>query len=156
MGNLVDLLTAPAKQEEVVNDCIGLIDEEVHAKGGLTGMAVKAAYATVKAVKPGIISSAVKALLPEFASKVEPFYDQWKATAPGQTLEGFLVTRSDDVADALLTVTDAKAEKAESAIVKKAYEKLRPSGRKYVQEAVPGVGRVLDRALRSCSDVSST
>ena len=148
MGKLVDVLTSPPKHDQVVNDCVRVVDEEVDAKGGLSGFAVKAAYATVKAVKPGIIASAVTALLPEFARKLEPFYDEWQATAPGETLERFLVARSGAVAEALLSVTDRKAERAESPIVRKAYDKLRPSGKKHVEEAIPRVGRVLERHLR--------
>ena len=37
---------------KVVADCGKLIEEEVDSKGGLSGFAVKAAFAVVKAVKP--------------------------------------------------------------------------------------------------------
>lgn len=148
MGQFVHLLTSPPKHDQVVGDCVRVVDEEVDAKGGLSGLVVKAAYAAVKAVKPGIITLAVTALLPEFAKKLEPFYDEWKATAPAENLERFLVARSADVAEALLSVTDEKAQQAENAVVQKTYEKLRPSGRKHVEEAIPRVGRVLERHLR--------
>lgn len=148
MGKLVDVLTSPQKHTQVVNDCVVVVDEEVAGKGGLSGLAVKAAYATVKAVKPGIIAAAVEALLPEFARKLEPFYDEWQAQAPGETLERFLAARSGAVAEALLGVTDAKAERAQNAAIRKAYDKLRPSGRRHVEEAIPRVGRVLERHLR--------
>jgi hypothetical protein len=148
LGKLVDVLTSPPKHDQVVNDCVRVVDEEVDGKGGLSGLAVKAAYATVKAVKPGIIASAVASLLPEFARKLEPFYDAWQAEAPTETLERFLVARRSAVAEALLAVTDARAQRAENPIVRKAYDKLRPSGKRHVEEAVPRVGRVLERHLR--------
>ena len=141
-------MTSPQKHTQVVKDCVVVVDEEVGAKGGLSGLAVKAAYATVKAVKPGIIASAVDALLPEFARKLEPFYDEWQATGSGETLERFLAARSGAVAEALLSVTDARAERAQNPAVRKAYDKLRPSGRRHVEEAIPRVGRVLERHLR--------
>jgi hypothetical protein len=145
---MVDVLTSPPKHDQVVNDCVRVVDEEVEGKGGLSGLAVKAAYATVKAVKPGIIASAVASLLPEFARKLEPFYDAWQAEAPNETLERFLVARRGEVAEALLGVTDDRARRAENPIVRKAYDKLRPSGKRHVEEAVPRVGRVLERHLR--------
>ncbi len=144
----MDTLTSPEKHGQVVNDCVRVVDEEVDAKGGLSGFAVKAAYATVKAVKPGIIAAAVESLLPEFARKLEPFYDEWQAQAPAETLERFLVARSGAVAEALLGVTDERAKRAENPIVRKAYDKLRPSGKRHVEEAIPRVGRVLERHLR--------
>lgn len=144
----MDVLTSPPKHDQVVNDCVRVVDEEVDGKGGLSGLAVKAAYATVKAVKPGIIASAVASLLPEFARKLEPFYDAWQAEAPTETLERFFVARRSAVAEALLAVTDARAQRAENPIVRKAYDKLRPSGKRHVEEAVPRVGRVLERHLR--------
>lgn len=144
----MDVLTSPPQHDQVVKDCVRVVDEEVDGKGGLSGLAVKAAYATVKAVKPGIIASAVEALLPEFARKLEPFYDEWQTKAPAETLERFLATRSGVVAEALLAVTDERAQRSQNPVVRKAYEKLRPSGRRHVEEAIPRVGRVLERHLR--------
>ena len=72
----------------------------------------------------------------------------WPISASAETLERFLVARSGAVAEALLSVTDGKAQRAENAIVRKAYDKLRPSGKKHVEEAIPRVGRVLERHLR--------
>lgn len=144
----MEVLTSPPKNDQVVDDCVRVVDEEVGGKGGLSGFAVKAAYATVKAVKPGIIASAVEALLPDFASKLEPFYDEWQTQAPGETLERFLAARSGAVAEALLAVTDERARRSQNAVVRKAYDKLRPTGRRHVEEAIPRVGRVLERHLR--------
>ena len=49
-----------------------VVDEEVAAKGGLSGIAVKAGYAAVKSIKPGFIGQVVEKLLPEFAAQLDP------------------------------------------------------------------------------------
>ena len=54
MPTLTDMLLVPGNRPKVIADCVQLINEEVDSKGGLTGLAVKGAYALVKAVKPGL------------------------------------------------------------------------------------------------------
>jgi hypothetical protein len=49
------------------------------------------------------------------------------------------------VADALLSVTDSKADGAQSGVVRKTYTKLRPSAKKHVEEAVPGLAVLLEK-----------
>ena len=51
MGSLFDVTRDPAKRKAVVDDCCALIDAEVSDKGGLTGIAIKTAFATVKGVR---------------------------------------------------------------------------------------------------------
>src|SRR3712207_8783558 len=42
-----------------------LIDAEVKDKGGISGLAIKAGYSTVKGIKPGFVEKAVEDLLPD-------------------------------------------------------------------------------------------
>ena len=45
----------------------------------------------------------------------------------------------------MLAVTDAQAGRAQRAVIKSTYEKLRPSAKKQVEAAVPRLGALLDR-----------
>src|SRR3954467_4089229 len=74
MSTLSEILLVPGNRPKVVIDCVRVIDEEVDSKGGLTGLAVKGAYALVKAVKPGFVSGAVDGMLDDFVRRLEPFY----------------------------------------------------------------------------------
>ena len=49
------------------------------------------------------------------------------------------------VADALLAITDAKAQRAKSGVVKGTYEKLRGSAKKNVEAAVPRLGEMVQK-----------
>ena len=144
MSTLLEHLSAPARRSRVIEDCVCLIEDEVKRKGGLGGMAIKAAYATVKTVKPGFIAEAVDHLLDEFARRLEPFFQSHKQAA-GRSLPDHFIGESAAIADALLGITDGKAARSQNAIVKKSYEKLRPSAKKHVEEAMPGIGRLVEK-----------
>ena len=47
------------------------------------------------------------------------------------------------IADALLTISDERAARSTNGTLKKTYEKLRPTGKKHVEAAVPRVGRLI-------------
>jgi len=146
MPTLKETLLTSERRPTLVDACVQLVDDEVAAKGGLGGLAVKGAYAIVKKVKPGIIRDAVSSLLDEFVGKLEPFFAAHQNGGNGP-FDAYLRARSAEVASALLGVTDAKAQKAKNRTIKKAYEKLRPTGQKHVEAAVPGIGRVISAHL---------
>jgi hypothetical protein len=138
------LLADKSKRPAILADCEKLIDDEVASKGGLSGLAIKAAYKVVCAVKPGIIRESMDQLLDDFVHRLEPFYADHRKTGAVPTSFGdTLNRRSGEVADALLGITDDRAKKAKNATLKSAYEKLRPQAKKHVEEAVPRVGRTL-------------
>ena len=148
MGKLVEALSSPANKAAVVADCVRIIDEEVADKGGISGLAVKAVYKTVKGLRADFIQRAVEGLLPEFAQKLEPFWEQKQKDAPNEATERWLKARSSQVADALLEVTDARAKRSDKGVVRSAYEKLRPTGKKNVEEAMPRIARLIDKHVK--------
>jgi hypothetical protein len=143
MPNLTDALASDAKKPAVVDDCIELINAEVADKGGLTGLAIKAGYKAVQGIKPGFVRNVVTDLLPEFAAALEPIYQE--ARANGASVRDHFVKNTARVADALLAITDAKAQKSKSGAVKGTYEKLRGSAKKNVEAAVPRLGAMIEK-----------
>jgi hypothetical protein len=148
VGKLVETLCGAEKRPQVIRDVCTLIDEEVSHKGGISGIAIKGGYAVVKGLKPGFVANAVDHMLDEFVEKLESFYEQYRTNGSGQSIESYFSSRSDNVAESLLGVTDARASKADSGALKKTYERLRPYAKKNVEQAVPGVGRLLDKHLK--------
>ena len=142
------LLDDSSKRPAILDDCVRLIDDEVRAKSGLSGVAIKGGYKIVGAIKPGIFREAMDSLLDAFVERLEPFWKEHRAAGGDEKdFPEFVKKRSDPVADALLSITDARAARANNKTIKKAYEKLRPKGKEHVREAVPGVGRTLSRHL---------
>ncbi|RSM35085.1 hypothetical protein DMA12_45760 [Amycolatopsis balhimycina DSM 5908] len=141
---LKDILLDSGRRPAVVSDFETLVDAEVSDKGGVSGAVVKTGFAAVKKIKPGIIPSAVDALLPDFATALEPFYGDYR-TKGGNDFGAYLSSRSDEASDALLSVTDSRAEKSSRDSIKKVYGKLRPNGKKNVEEALPRLGQLIDK-----------
>jgi len=140
------MLGTDPKRQSVINDACKVLDEEVADKSGLSGLAIKAAFGVVKGVKPGFIREVVDALLNDFLAALDPLYQE--ATAKGTAPGAYLTSNSSRVADALLSITDARAARSQQAVVKSTYEKLRPSAKKQVEAAAPRLGALLDRAVK--------
>ena len=140
---LADALTDPAKKNEIIKDCCELIDAEVKDKGGISGLAIKAGYGAVKGIKPGFVQGAVEDMLPEFAKVLDPIHAD--AASQNKPVATFFSDNAGRVADALLSITDAKAARAKSGVAKGAYEKLRSSAKKNVEQAVPRLGRLVEK-----------
>ena len=142
---LADVLKDDSQKSAIIKDCATLVDEEVAAKSGLGGFAVKTGYGAVKGVKPTFISEAIERLLPLFAEKLDPIWAE--SLKESQPLAHFEKNKN-RVAEALLSVTDSKIDSAKSGVVKKTYSTLRGSAKKNVEEAVPRLGRLLEKYAR--------
>jgi hypothetical protein len=97
----------------------------------------------VNGVRPGFIRQAVDALLDEFLDALDPFHRE--AIEQGKRPSDHVRVEADRVAEALLAVTDRKAQRAESGLVRKTYDKLRPSAKKHVEAAAPRMGQLIDK-----------
>lgn len=139
---LGDALLGADRFPAVKADVEALIDAEVSDKKGASGLALKGGYAAVKKVGPSIVPSAVEGLLPEFVAKLQPF---WQDFAGNGAFGDYLVARGEQVADALLGVTDEKIAASSKSAVKKVYDSLRPSAKKHVIEALPRVGALIQK-----------
>lgn len=136
---LSEALADKDKKARVIEDCEKLIDEEVASKG-ITAAPLKLGYKAVKGIKPGFIPHVIESLLPEFATKLDPI---WAEGAAKGDPSKFLQAERSRVADALLSVTDAKADHAKSDLVRKTYTSLRSTAKKHVEEAIPRLSRII-------------
>ncbi|NES23586.1 MAG: hypothetical protein F6K41_32875 [Symploca sp. SIO3E6] len=127
-------------QKSLVADLMKLIDEQVSGKGGIGGMGLKAAYGAVKGVKPGYIQGALERLLPEALDALDPIWSE--GVQKGDPV-GYLSQNASRSADAVLSVTDARIEKTDNGVVRGAYNKLRKSVKGDVEEAIPGLAKIL-------------
>ncbi len=143
MAKLTETLLSDAKKETVVEDCLRLIDDEVGDKGGVSGLAIKAGYAAVKGIKPGFIKQVVRDLLPEFAKALDPLHVE--ATEKGEAVGRYFERNGSRAADALLAITDGKADRSKNAVVKSTYGKLRGMAKKNVEAAIPRLGRLIEK-----------
>jgi len=143
MGTLRELASEPSKRKQLIEDALHVVDAEVGDKGGLGGMAIKAAYAMTKGLAPGMLHKILDNLANDFLDALEPFYQQ--AKQQGVDLRSYLATKSADAANALLSITDQRAANESGGTLKKGYEKLRPTAQKHVEQAVPRLADLISR-----------
>lgn len=141
--SLRDVLNDPSRKNQLVADCLRVLDAEVSDKGGLSGIAVKTGFKVVKGFKPDFLEKVVADLLPDFADALEPIVEE--ATGRGEPVSRYLPQNASRVADALLAITDGKAARSSNRVVKGTYDKLRSTAKKHVESAVPRVAALIER-----------
>ena len=150
MTTLVEQLGKEPPRAQVIADCVDLIDAQVKHKG----FVMKSAYAAIKAIKKRFVVDVVDGLLDDWLGKLQPHYDKWVVTKPSSFAD-HVIARSDEVAEDLLSVTDARAEKTTHTTAKKMYLRLRDSAKKNVIEAIPELSRLLERHLNAVPQVAA-
>ena len=141
-ATLQEILLAPETQPQVIADCYALIEQEVSDMSGISGTAVKIAYKTVITFAPGHVRYMVATLLPEMVNRLEPYWADFTASG-GSGFGDYLAKRGEEVAEALLSVTDARAEASDRPTIIKAYRTVRGGAARHVQAALPHVGELV-------------
>jgi hypothetical protein len=143
-ATLQEILLAPDTKPRVVADCFTLIDQEVSPKSGISGTAVKLAYKTVNTFLPGHVRYMVESMLPQMVDQLEPYWADF-GTCGGSEFGDYLAKHGEEVSQALLSVTDARAAASGRPTVIKAYGSVRGSAGKHIVAALPQVGDLVMR-----------
>jgi hypothetical protein len=141
---LHEILLTPDTEPSVVADCLTLIEQEVAGKSGISGAAVKVAYKTAKAFAKGYLQHTVESLLPDLVTQLEPFWADFSASG-ASGFGDYLAKRGDEVSEALLSVTDARAQISSRPVIIKAYGTVRGGAAKHIVAALPNVGALVEK-----------
>lgn len=144
MESLNDILMKDGVREQVIADGVILIDEEVAAKSGISGMAIKGGYKFVKKLKKGFVEEALDSLIDEFIEQLDPFFQEHGSV---EGFDQFMVKHKARIADGLLGVTDARRDRTDHASLRKAYDKLRPMAQSNVEQAIPRLSKLVQKFL---------
>lgn len=139
MSTLPEILTSPQRRPAAVQALTDVVQDEVRGKSGVGGMALKAGFAAATKIRPDLVPHAVERLLPDFAERLEPY---WQGRN-GQPFGEHLRAHGDQVADDLLAVTDERVAQARPAIAK-IYGGLRPKAKTQVVDALPRLGGAIE------------
>jgi len=142
MPTLVESLGKESVRPQVIADCIALIDLQVKQKG----FVIKSAYAMIKGIKKTFVPETVDALLDDWLGKLQPHFEKWSVQKT-TSFSDYVVSRSDEVSEDLLSVTDARAEKTTHTTAKKMYMRMRDGAKKNVIEAIPELSKMIERHL---------
>jgi hypothetical protein len=138
-ATLQEILLTPENQPQVIEDCYALVQQEISDKSGIMGAALKLAYKSVLAFAPGHIRYMVEALLPRLVEELQPYWADFNESG-GSEFGDYLAKHGDEVAEALLSVSDARAAASGRPAIVKAYRTVRGSASKNVIAALPRVG----------------
>lgn len=146
MTTLQETLLAPDRKPSVVADCLTLIQQEVKDMSGISGTAIKVAYKSVTTFAADHVQFTVESKLPGMVEQLEPYWTDFnKGRGQGEVGGGsdfgdYLTKNSDDVTNALLSVTDAHAASPTARpVVVKAYNAVRGQAAKHVSAALPAL-----------------
>ena len=143
-ATLPELLLAPQSRPQVVTDCCALIEQQVAEMSGISGTAVKLAHKAVVAFAPGHVRYIVETLLPQMAAKLQPYWEEFGLSG-GSDFGDYLSKRGDEVAEALLSVTDARAAASKRPVIIKAYKSVRGHSAPHIRAALPAVGALVHK-----------
>ncbi len=147
MATLQEMLLAPDTQPRVVADCEELVTNQVAELSGVTGAAVKLAYNTVRRVDANHIHAMIETILPNVADALQPYWAQFTADPAGSDGDfgGYLAAREDEVAEALLAITDRRRDNSNRPTIVKAYNTIRGRASKQVKAALPALGLLIQK-----------
>lgn len=143
-ATLPEILLSPDIQPQVVAESLTLIDAELADKSGISGNAVKLAYKTVSSFASGYVRQTVQSIVPEAAERLQPYWAEFRADG-GAGFGDYLAKRGEEVAESLLSITDAWAAESDNAIVVKAYRAVRSGAARHVEAALPRLGDLVDK-----------
>ena len=143
-ATLGDILLTPDAWPHVIDDCQQLIEQEVAAKSGVSGTTVKLAYKTANAFASGYTHNIIESLLPDMVAQLEPYWADFGASGASE-FGDYLAKRGEEVAAALLTVTDAKAKASQRPTIVRAYGAVRGGAAKHIMAALPNLGTLVQK-----------
>ena len=140
---LEQVVADPTLRSRLLDACVHAVQAEVQSKSGVTGLFIKKGYGAFEAIRPGMARHMFEQLLPSFVPALSPHWD----AARGTDVSDYFETHREDVATALLAVTDARAAKAKNAVLATLYRSLRGRAQPHVASAVPRIGDILASVL---------
>ncbi|MGI9008664.1 MAG: DUF6918 family protein [Streptosporangiaceae bacterium] len=143
-ATLPELLLAPHTRPQVVTDCCALIEQQVAEMSGISGTAVKLAHRAVVAFAPGHVRYIIETLLPQMADQLQPYWEEFRL-AGGSDFGDYLSKRGDEVAEALLSVTDARAAASRRPVIIRAYKSVRSHAGPHIRAALPALGAMVHK-----------
>ena len=143
MGVVKDRLLDDNARPSVISDCVQLIDAEVASKRGVGGVMIKGGYKAFKKFKPSIVKDAVEALLESFTEALDGVYEEYVSEGTNTSFDSWANRRRSSVADSLLGITDTIIGGTDKVAVRKMYGGMRKIAKNNVEEAVPGIARLV-------------
>lgn len=126
----------------IAQDCVKLMEDQVEAKTGITGIFFKTLYKGIKSISPNYAQKAIFGLIPPIAQAMNPLWDE--GTEKGNPVT-YLKKNPTLTANTILTVTDERIKSTDNKIIRISYEKIRDSLQDEIEEVVPQLAEILGK-----------
>jgi hypothetical protein len=114
----------------------------------MSGVVIKSGLKVIEKVRPRILEDLFYSLLPTFVEKLDvKFMNTITGAATREDLILWMTTSTAEVVEALLSVTDERAERSKMSSLVKVYRKLRPLAEAQVAESLPQLVALIKRHL---------
>lgn len=143
--NLVDIIGKPGNREVFLSDSCKMLDWHLASKSGISGMALKTSFAAIRGIRPNYIPSTIDSLLVDFATILDPIWQEARNT---NDWGAYFINNKTRVANALLSVTDARVKVSTTPLARGTYAKQRASANQEVESIVPELVKIIDSAMR--------
>ncbi len=144
METLTDISGHPERRGRAIDSCCALLDAEVNSKTGAIAFGVKKAYGAVSKLESGnLIRNVFDKLFDEFIEELDPFYQNWVAAGGTPGFGDYLEERDEQVAEALLRVTDRERDRVDSRVLVLTYNSLRGVAMKLVRPSIRPLGDMM-------------
>jgi hypothetical protein len=145
--DLQEILLVAGTRSRVIEDCVVVLEREVDRKRGVSGMVIKTGFKVIKKLDRGrLLYNAVDMLLDDFTASMNPFYQDFVEHQDKHTsFPAFVARRENEVANALLSVTDRRRQRATNKVLIKTYDKLRGVAVANVKEGLPELSKLIEK-----------
>ncbi len=143
-ATLADILQADGAAQQINADCQALVEQELSVKSGVSATVLKASYKVATTLAPGWYESMIGRMVPKMMQQLQPYWTGFNSASGGQ-FGDYLVERGPEVAEALLGVTDAMAERSGRKTIRRAYGAVRGGAAEHIRSALPSVGALVEK-----------
>ena len=100
---------------------------------------------SIERSSPGAVETLLDRQVVSYANALQPYYDAYKASGSQGGFGSYLQSRSQEVSDALLTVSDRFADNGGSSTARMIYRVARPDAQTDVTAALPQIGSIMEK-----------
>lgn len=126
----------------IAQDCVELMEAQVKAKTGITGILFKTLYKGIKSISPNYAQKAIFGLIPAISQAMNPLWDDGIKKGNPVT---YLQSNPTLTANTILSVTDERIKKTDNKIIKISYDKVRNSLQDEIEQVVPQLAEILGK-----------
>lgn len=141
-ATLRDLVADPVQRPRIASDAVSEAGIAVRERTGLKAAAAQFGLDAINRIRPGFLALQVDQLLPAMAEAVEPWWIEGRAHGDAPA---WLNAHADEVAEALLAVTDLHVAAARDEAAVTVYSRLRSTAPRRIADEMPRIGAFVAR-----------